>query len=324
MRIRPRRLRASKGIRDAVRENELRPKDLAQPLFVMDGENVKEEVPSLPGQYRYSVDRILEPVEKGIEVGIERFVLFPVVPEHLKDQEASFGLSRKNFYLVAIRNIKEAFPEVCVITDVAMDPYSSDGHDGIVKDGRIMNDETLPILGQMAFVQAEAGADMVGPSDMMDGRVAFIRDRLDEGGYSETGIISYTAKYASALYGPFRDALESAPKGGDKKSYQMDPANAREAELEAQLDEEEGADMLMVKPALHYLDVIRRLRETSDRPIAAYHVSGEYAMIKAAGEKGWLDPKESMDESLLAINRAGADLILSYAATEFAERYRAS
>ena len=324
MRVRPRRLRSSRAIRDAVRESDLAPRKLIQPLFVMDGEGLKEEVASLPGQHRYSVDRILDPVEDGLRAGVERFVLFPVIPEHLKDPEASFAVSRKNFYLMAIRRIKEAYPEVCVITDVAMDPYNSEGHDGIVKDGRIANDETLPILGQMAVVQAEAGADLVGPSDMMDGRIASVRDRLDDEGYLETGIISYTAKYASALYGPFRDALDSAPKGGDKKGYQMDPANAREAELEAELDEGEGADILMVKPALHYLDVIHRLRENSGRPVAAYHVSGEYAMIKAAGEKGWLDADASMDEGLLSIHRAGAELILSYAATEFALRYWAS
>ncbi len=320
MRIRPRRLRVSKAVRDAVREHELAPRDLVQPLFVMDEENKKEEIPSLPGQFRYSLDRILEPVERGLQAGVKCFVLFPVVPEHLKDAEASFGVSRKNFYLVAIRRIKESYPEACVMTDVALDPYSSDGHDGVVQDGRILNDRTLPILAQMALVQAEAGADMVGPSDMMDGRVGQIRDRLDEEGYTETGIISYTAKYASALYGPFRDALDSAPKGGDKKSYQMDPANKKEASMEGALDEEEGADILMVKPALHYLDVIHQLKLEAQRPIAAYHVSGEYAMIKAAGEKGWLDADAAMDESLLAIRRAGADMVLTYAAIEAAER----
>lgn len=321
MRIRPRRLRGLRSVRDAVRETELSPKDLVQPLFVVDGEEVKESIPSLPGQYRYSVDRLLEAVDRGVRVGVERFVLFPVVPEHLKDEEASFGVSRKNFYLVAIRTIKEAYPHVCVMTDVAMDPYSSEGHDGVVKDGKVLNDKTLPILGQMALVQAEAGADLVGPSDMMDGRVEHIRDRLDEEGYTDTGIISYTAKYASALYGPFRDALDSSPKGGDKKTYQMDPGDRRGAGLEAELDQEEGADILMVKPALHYLDVIQDLSQNAHQPVAAYHVSGEYAMIKAAGEKGWLEEGSSMDESLLSIRRAGADMILSYAATEFAERY---
>lgn len=322
MRERPRRDRSSEAIRRAVRETELSPAHLAQPFFVLDGTDNVEELPSLPGQHRYTVDRLLKPVERALDLGIERIVLFPVVPEHLKDSEASYGVSRKNFYLEAVRKVKEAYPELCVITDVAMDPYSSDGHDGILENGKVLNDRTLSILGQMALVQAEAGADMIGPSDMMDGRVGHIRDRLDEEGFNDTGIISYTAKYASALYGPFRDALDSAPGSGDKKSYQMDPANAREAIREAELDEREGADLLMVKPALHYLDVIHRIREWTRIPVAAYHVSGEYAMIKAAGEKGWLDADAAMDESLLSIRRAGADLILSYAAMEFAERYR--
>lgn len=299
----------------------MKPDDLVQPIFVKEEGGEPEAVPSLPGQYRYPEDRVIEPVDRAMNAGIDKFVLFPVVSEHLKDQDASFGVSRKNFYLLAIDSIKEVYPDCFLMSDVAMDPYSSDGHDGIVREGRIINDATLPVLGKMALLHAEAGVDMVGPSDMMDGRVGYIRDRLDEEGYTDTGIVSYSAKYASALYGPFRDALDSQPKAGDKKSYQMDPANRREALKEGELDEEEGADMLLVKPALSYLDVIRSLRQSSQLPIAAYHVSGEYAMVKAAGEKGWLDEDAVMDESLLSIKRAGADLILSYAATEFAERY---
>ena len=247
------------------------------------------------------------------------FVLFPAVPDDLKDATASYSYHPKNFYLEAIRRAKAEFPECCIITDVAMDPYSSDGHDGLVRDGQIINDESLPILATMALAQADAGADILGPSDMMDGRVGYIREALDNAGYTETGIMSYTAKYASAFYGPFRDALDSAPKFGDKKTYQMNPANHREALIEAELDEAEGADFLMVKPALPYLDVIRALKDNSLLPIAAYNVSGEYAMLKAAAQKGWLDGPSAMAETLTSIRRAGADIILTYFAREYAE-----
>ena len=240
----------------------------------------------------------------------------------LKDTQASYGVSKENFYLRIARAIKSRFPEAWLMSDVAMDPYSSDGHDGVVQEGQIVNDLTLPILADMAVVQAEAGFDSIGPSDMMDGRVGVIRDALDAAGHTDTGILSYTAKYASAYYGPFRDALESAPKHGDKKTYQMDPANRNEALREAELDMAEGADMLMVKPALCYLDVILALKEFSDRPIAAYNVSGEYAMLKAAAEKGWIDYDKAMPEMLLSIHRAGADVILTYFAKEFAQQYR--
>ncbi|MEO1099657.1 MAG: porphobilinogen synthase, partial [Bacteroidota bacterium] len=235
-----------------------------------------------------------------------------------KSYESSF------FYLRALKKIKKTFPEACVMTDVAMDPYSSDGHDGLVSDtGEIMNDETLEILGRMALAQAETGVDIIGPSDMMDGRVGYIREELDDNNFTDVSIMSYTAKYASAFYGPFRDALDSAPKNGDKKTYQMNPANVREALIEANLDVDEGADFLMVKPALAYLDIIKALKEDYDQPIAAYNVSGEYAMITAAAEKGWLDKTAAMNEILLSTKRAGADIILTYFAKEFALNARA-
>jgi porphobilinogen synthase len=256
-----------------------------------------------------------------MEIGLRNFILFPAIPEQLKDTTATHSYSPDNFYLHVAREIKKRFPECCLISDVAMDPYSSDGHDGLVRDGEIVNDETLPILARMSVAQAEAGFDMLGPSDMMDGRVGFIRQALDNEGFTKTGILAYTAKYASAMYGPFRDALDSAPKSGDKKTYQMNPANKREALIEAALDTSEGADMLMVKPALHYLDVIHLLKENSDLPIAAYHVSGECAMLRAACNNGWLDFERAMPEVLLSIRRAGADVILTYFAKEFAQRY---
>ena len=245
--------------------------------------------------------------------------LSPIVAESLNDNPPTYIYAPKNFYLKAALEIKKQFPECTLISDVAMDPYSSDGHDGLVEDGKILNDETLPILAKMAVAQAEAGFDLIGPSDMMDGRVKAIRTALDEAGFMETGIMSYTAKYASAFYGPFRDALDSAPKAGDKKTYQMNPANKREALIEANLDTAEGADFLMVKPALNYLDVIHLLKENSNLPIAAYHVSGECAMLLAACRNGWLDYEKAMPETLLSIRRAGADAILTYFAKDFAK-----
>ena len=319
---RPRRNRQSAAVRGLVRETHLTPDHLIYPLFVLDGEGQRESIPSMPGIDRVSEDQALREVEEALELGIASFVLFPAVREELKDAKASYGLSQDNFYLRIARAIKSRFPEAWLMSDVAMDPYSSDGHDGVVQDGQIVNDLTLPILADMAVVQAEAGFDTIGPSDMMDGRVGVIREALDASGHSQTGIMSYTAKYASAFYGPFRDALESAPKHGDKKTYQMDPANRREALREADLDMAEGADMLMVKPALCYLDVILALKEYSDRPIAAYNVSGEYAMLKAAAEKGWIDYDKAMPEMLLSIHRAGADVILTYFAKEFAQLYK--
>jgi porphobilinogen synthase len=253
-----------------------------------------------------------------MELGLNKFVLFPAVEDHLKDAIASYSYAEDNFYLNAIRTIKECFPEVVLISDVAMDPYSSDGHDGLVQQGKILNDETLPILGKMAIAQAQAGIDVLGPSDMMDGRVGYLRQVLEDQGYTEVSIMAYTAKYASAFYGPFRDALNSAPKSGDKKTYQMDPANRREALLEAQLDIEEGADFIMVKPALAYLDIISLLRENATVPVTAYNVSGECAMVYAAVEKGWVNYEAIVAEILLGMRRAGADGILTYFAKDFA------
>ncbi len=316
---RPRRNRRTNVVREMVQETVVRTQDLVFPLFLLDGTNGREEVNSMPGIYRFSIDLMLREIEECLELGIQSFDVFPVVEDSLKDQLASRSYDPDFFYLRALRKIKETFPEAMVITDVAMDPYSSDGHDGVVKDGEILNDETLEILGKMALAQAETGIDMIGPSDMMDGRIGYLREVLDQNGYSQTGIMSYTAKYASAFYGPFRDALDSAPKFGDKKTYQMDPANRAEAVLEAQLDFEESADVMMVKPALAYLDIISDLRNSFPIPIAAYNVSGEYSMIKAAGEKGWIDPEKGMVECLLSIKRAGASIILTYFAKEYAQ-----
>lgn len=272
----------------------------------------------MPGIFRFSIDTMLSEIESCLKLGIKAFDVFPAYQESLKDPNASESFNPDTFYLKALREIKKQFPEVCLMSDVAMDPYSSDGHDGLVKDGKILNDETLVILGRMSLAQADAGVDILGPSDMMDGRVGYIRDLLDDNGFTDTSIMSYTAKYASAFYGPFRDALDSAPKFGDKKTYQMNPANIQEALIEADLDINEGADFLMVKPALSYLDVIRLLHDNYPLPIAAYNVSGEYSMIKAASEKGWLDGERAMLEVLLSIKRAGAKVILTYFAKEFA------
>ena len=278
----------------------------------------------MPGIFRFSTDLMLKEIEECMKLGIRSFDIFPVVSEIHKDKTASKSYEPDFFYNQSLAKIKSEFPEACIMTDVAMDPYSIDGHDGLVdEDGNILNDETLEILGSMALAQAETGIDIIGPSDMMDGRVEYIRDILDENGFEETSIMSYTAKYASAFYGPFRDALDSAPKFGDKKTYQMNPANQREAIIEADLDEEEGADFLMVKPALAYLDVIKLLKDNYDLPIAAYNVSGEYSMVKAAGQKGWLDAEKVMMESLLCIKRAGAKVILTYFAKEAAQLMKA-
>ncbi|MEO0898780.1 MAG: porphobilinogen synthase [Bacteroidota bacterium] len=320
MLIRPRRNRKSQSMRNLVQEYHLSVNDLMYPLFVMPGENKKEAIDSMPGMYRFSLFLMLKEIEECLKMGLQSFILFPAVPDVFKDETASYSHSPDNFYLEAIHLAKENFPEIILATDVAMDPYSSDGHDGLVKEGKILNDETLPILGRMAVVQAEAGADIIGPSDMMDGRVEYIREELDDNGFDEVSIMSYTAKYASAFYGPFRDALDSAPKFGDKKTYQLNPANRRDALVEAALDEEEGADILMVKPALAYMDIIRALKEDSNLPIAAYNVSGEYAMVKAAGQKGWIDEEKVIDEMLLGFKRAGADIILTYFAKEVAKR----
>jgi len=318
---RPRRNRRTPAIREMATETRLHVGQLVFPLFVFDGTNIRNEIHSLPGIFRFSPDTLLREIEECMELGLTNFIVFPAVADALKDQTATYSYASDNFYLHTAREIKKRFPECCLISDVAMDPYSGDGHDGLVRNGAIVNDDTLPILARMSVAQAEAGFDMLGPSDMMDGRIGFIRQALDEAGFSETGILAYTAKYASAFYGPFRDALDSAPKSGDKKTYQMNPANQREALIEAALDTAEGADMLMVKPALHYLDVISLLKQQFDLPIAAYHVSGECAMLTAACRNGWLDFERAMPEALLSIKRAGADVILTYFAKEWAKRY---
>lgn len=316
---RPRRNRQSAVIRSMVEENRLSVKDMMFPLFVMEGQNTQTEISSMPGIYRFTLDLLLAEIESCVKLGIQSFALFPQIPESKKDSMATESYKKGNIYTESIYEISKRFPEISLLTDVAMDPYSSDGHDGIVKDGKILNDETLPVLAKMAITQAQAGSKLIGPSDMMDGRVGYLRQALDEAGYSQVGIMAYTAKYASAFYGPFRDALESAPKFGDKKTYQMNPANRREALIEAELDEMEGADFLMVKPALAYLDIIALLKESSHLPIAAYNVSGEYAMVKAAAQNGWIDGEKAMLESLLSIKRAGAQVILTYFAKEFAQ-----
>ncbi len=315
---RPRRNRKSAAIRAMVEETTLSVNDFIFPLFLIEGTALKEEVPSMPGIYRYTLDLMLEEIQECMDLGIKGFCVFPSLDEDKKDKYATEGYNKNGLYIQALKKIKSKFPNIALMTDIAMDPYSSDGHDGIVENGEILNDETLEVLGKMALVQAEAGADILGPSDMMDGRVGYIRNVLDEAGYTKVSIMSYTAKYASAFYGPFRDALDSAPKFGDKKTYQMNPANVSEALIEADLDIQEGADMLMVKPALAYLDIIKLLKDNYDVPITAYNVSGEYAMLKAAAEKGWLDGEKVMIESLLSIKRAGADIILTYFAKEAA------
>ncbi|REG90521.1 porphobilinogen synthase [Algoriphagus antarcticus] len=315
---RPRRNRKSEAVRNLVEETSLSVKDLIFPMFLVDGANKKVAVNSMPGIYRYSIDNMLGEIESCLKLGIQAFDVFPAYPDSLKDAIASESYNPETFYLKALREIKKEFPEVCLMSDVAMDPYSSDGHDGLVKNGKILNDETLEILARMSLAQADAGVDIIGPSDMMDGRVGYIRELLDESGFTDTSIMSYTAKYASAFYGPFRDALDSAPKFGDKKTYQMNPANSQEALIEADLDTEEGADFLMVKPALSYLDVIMLLKENFPLPIAAYNVSGEYSMVKASAQRGWIDNDRAMLEILLSIKRAGAKVILTYFAKEYA------
>lgn len=317
---RPRRNRKSEVIRNMVQENTVSVNDFIFPLFLIEGKNKTTEVNSMPGIFRYSPDLILKEIESCMKLGIKAFDVFPSINDKLKDKRATESLNKNGLYLKTLTQIKKEFPEACIMTDVAMDPYSSDGHDGLVEKGEIVNDKTLSILAKMAVAQADCGIDIIGPSDMMDGRVGVIREALDKAGHSNVSIMSYTAKYASAFYGPFRDALDSAPKFGDKKSYQMNPANSKEALIEAQLDTSEGADFLMVKPALSYLDVIKDLNTNFELPIAAYNVSGEYSMVKAAAAKGWIDGDKVSDEILLSIKRAGASIILTYFAKEWAMR----
>ncbi|MDA0811645.1 MAG: porphobilinogen synthase [Verrucomicrobia bacterium] len=318
---RPRRNRKSAAIRSMVRETELTPAHFVYPLFIQEGEQ-DDDIASMPGCKRWSLNGLLGEVTEAHALGVNAVVLFPAIAESLKTPLAEECANDDGLVPRAIRALKVKFPELVVITDVALDPYNSNGHDGIVQDGRILNDETVEVLCAQALCHARAGADIVSPSDMMDGRVGAIRETLDLHEFPDVLILSYTAKYASAFYGPFRGALDSAPKSGDKKTYQMDPANAREALREADLDAMEGADMLMVKPAGPYLDIIHRLREHSDLPIAAYQVSGEYLMIKSASAAGWLDEKKIVLETLTGIRRAGADIILTYFAKQAAEWLR--
>lgn len=315
---RPRRLRRTEGLRRMVREARLTVDDLIYPMFVMEGSGQRQEVASMPVCFRYSLDLLLEELQEVAELGLGAIALFPLIPDHKKDNAGTESYSPTGLIPQTVRAIKQVFPQLLVITDIALDPYSSMGHDGIVEGGVILNDETVSVLVKQALAHAEAGADMVAPSDMMDGRIGAIRQALDAEGWINVGILAYSAKYASAYYGPFRDALESAPKFGDKKTYQMDPANAAEALKEVDLDIAEGADIVMVKPALAYLDIICRIKQHTNLPVAAYNVSGEYAMVKAAAAQGWIDEKTVMLETLTSIKRAGADVILTYFAKDAA------
>lgn len=313
---RPRILRQSAAIREMVRETLLSPADFIAPLFIVEGENIVDEISSLPGYYRRSLDETIKEVEGLYSLGIRSVLLFIKCKDELKDNQGIEALNSEGLMQRSIRAIKQACPEIFVMTDVALDPYSSYGHDGIVENGEIINDPTVDVLAKMSVSHAEAGADMVAPSDMMDGRVASIRAALESKGFHKTGILAYSAKYASCFYGPFRDALDSAPGFGDKKTYQMNPANRMEAIREVELDVQEGADIVMVKPALSYLDIIREAKNKVNIPVAAYHVSGEYAMIKAAAQRGWLNEDQAILETTLSIKRAGADLIATYFATD--------
>lgn len=318
---RNRRLRANESIRNLVRETILTPNDFLVPLFVVEGKGIREEIASMPDYYRLSLDNLEREVRELWNMGLCAVLLFVKVPDNLKDNKGSEALNSSGLMQLAIKTVKNACPEMLVMTDVALDPYSSFGHDGIVEGGKILNDETSELLAEMSVSHAEAGADFVAPSDMMDGRIKIIREALEDEGYTDTGIMSYSAKYASAFYGPFRDALDSAPVDlknvpKDKKTYQMDSANREEAMRETRMDIEEGADMVMVKPGLCYLDIVRDLKNTFDVPVAVYQVSGEYAMLKAAAEKGWLDHDAVMMEQLISIKRAGASIIASYFAKD--------
>lgn len=316
---RSRRNRNSPAIRTLVRETNLLASDLLLPLFVREGRNIREPINAMPEVFRLTPDLILQEVREAYRLGIRGVLLFPVINKELKDSRGSQALVSENLANRTIAMLKQEMPDMCLMIDIALDPYTSHGHDGLASDtGEILNDETVEILGEMACRAAAAGVDIVAPSDMMDGRIAYIRQSLDREGFQKVGILAYSAKYASGFYGPFREALSSTPAFGDKKSYQMDPANVREALLASALNEQEGADMLMVKPALPYLDVIAKLRAATQLPICAYHVSGEYAMVMAAAKNGWIDGPRVMHESLLSIKRAGADFIATYAAMSVA------
>lgn len=319
--IRNRRLRQNDAIRRLVRETYISPNDFLVPLFVVEGKNVKEEIASMPNYYRFSLDLLEKEVKELWQMGLCAVLLFVKVPDDLKDNKGTEALNPEGLMQRAIKTVKNACPDMLVMTDVALDPYSSYGHDGIVAEGKILNDETTEVLAEMSVSHAQAGADIVAPSDMMDGRILTIREALEDEGYTDTGIMSYSAKYASAFYGPFRDALDSAPVAikdvpKDKQTYQMDPANRKEAIKETEMDIDEGADIVMVKPGLCYLDIVRDIKNAVEVPVAVYQVSGEYAMLKAAAEKGWLNHDAVMLEQLTAIKRAGADIIASYFAKD--------
>lgn len=309
-------LRKSPAIRDLVAETVLTPGDFIAPLFIDEGENIVFEIPSMPGYYRRSIDGTLKEIKELWDLGIKCVLLFVKAPDELKDNTGKEAWNHNGLMQRSIKAIKNAIPEMIVMTDVALDPYSSYGHDGIVKDGEIVNDETVAALVKMSLSHAAAGADFVAPSDMMDGRIAAIREAFEKNDFTRTGIMAYSAKYASCFYGPFRDALDSAPGFGDKKTYQMNYANRIEAIKEARADEEEGADIVMVKPAMAYLDIIREVKNSVHVPVSAYHVSGEYALIKAAAKMGWIDENKAILESLTSIKRAGADLIATYFAKD--------
>ena len=316
---RPRRLRKSAAIRSLVQENHIQATDFIVPLFFMEGEGSKEEIASMPGYFRFTLDLLLQEVKECYDLGLRSVLLFAKVPDELKDNTGTEALNPDGLMQRAIRAIKKFHPEMYVMTDVALDPYSSNGHDGIVEDGEIVNDPSVELLGEMALTHAQAGADMVAPSDMMDGRIGFIREILEENEFPNVGIMAYSVKYASCFYGPFRDALDSAPGFGDKKTYQMDPVNAVEGLRECALDIQEGADIVMVKPGMPYLDMVRLVKDKFDVPVAAYQVSGEFSMMHAAAEKGWLNLEEAMFESIIGFKRAGADLIASYFAKDIAK-----
>ncbi len=319
---RPRRNRKSEALRQMVAETDLRVSQLVLPLFLVEGQGEMQAIHSMPGIFRLSPDMIMKEVQKAVDLGVKTFDLFPALPETKKDTYGKESLNPHGLLPTTLKMIRDKFPDVTLISDVALDPYSSDGHDGVVQNGKILNDVTVEILAQMSVVHAQAGADIVSPSDMMDGRVGAIRDALDSAGFEDTGILSYSAKYASSFYGPFREALDSAPKFGDKKTYQMDFRNAREALREIELDELEGADMVMVKPALSYLDIISLVKSHTNLPVAAYNVSGEYGLIKAGAKAGIIDETRAMVETLYSIRRAGADVIFTYFALPMAEWLR--
>lgn len=317
---RPRRNRKTPAIRALVQETHLHPSQLVAPLFIIDGSKTAQEIKSMPGIHRLSIDLAIKETLELYKLGVRSIDLFPVIPQEKKDAQGSEALMPGNLIARAIEAIKDAVPDMCIMIDIALDPFTDHGHDGVVDEwGNILNDETVIRLAQMSVLAAQAGADIVAPSDMMDGRVGYIRKFLDSNGFEHVSILSYAAKYASSFYGPFREALQSAPKFGDKKTYQMNPCNSREALLESALDEAEGADMLLIKPALAYLDIIAKVRAQSNLPVGAYHVSGEYAMVMAAAQNGWLDADKVFMESLISIRRAGADFILTYTAKRIAQ-----